>query len=705
MPIVKIEKSDDGSLYVFGKATGPDLDLDQQIIDADFARKGMAPWFASWGNIRQMHATSLPPAGKAVELEEREDGQYIKAKIVEPGAVRLCQEGVYQAFSVGIANAKVIRDTTAKGGRIIDGTFVETSLVDYPANPTCTFTLAKRANAAGELAADGEIMVVREAWTAKRDYSDDERASMADSGEAMPDGSFPIKTKADLQNAISSYGRAKDAAAAKKHIIQRAKDLGLTDELPADWPGSTKEDDSSKAGQPAARKAGAHDPIRGSHSHAHSAYGSQGGDATHTHEHDHAGDAGHNHSHTPDAEAGDGDGSAGEADVGKRSRPAYAIKRLHDAHCPAYAWDAVKAAYPAIAKDGVALTVGPQALAAVYEMLVAEVNEDGGTGSGIWDIYNVWAIYYELHSYIESEQFAEVYGDDCFFAARSALHEAWKAAQTAPGESAAPLLIPHPGPRPSDEVQAQRFNRPNLTAGHETPAGGEMPPRIPDATHVPEASDFDREAITAGHEADSPANKLLRTHDLVAKLYPDICPMKPPEATKMDAAMSASPPAADPLNTRPEAVPVPKELTEAPRRAPGEKATEPDVTKAALLDQEAISQMVADAISKAVEPLEKKIADQQGLIDQLGGQPDEEKAPLRTPLGSQRVEKVSHVAEAQKRAAEQAQKQADEEGNMLIAAYRRMAASSDPDAREAAERMLTKIAGASTTKPEEALTG
>ena len=75
----------------------------------------------------------------------------------------------------------------------------------------------------------------------KKDYSDDERGKMAESGEAMEDGSFPIKTKKDLENAVQAYGRAKDKDKAKTHIMARAKDLGLTNELPDDWTGKKKE--------------------------------------------------------------------------------------------------------------------------------------------------------------------------------------------------------------------------------------------------------------------------------------------------------------------------------------------------------------------------------------------------------------------------------------------------------------------------------
>lgn len=82
-------------------------------------------------------------------------------------------------------------------------------------------------------------------WLEKKDYSDDKRKSMADSGQAMKDGSFPIADKADLKNAVEAYGRAKDKVAAKKHIVARAKALDATDQLPADWEGSTAKADKA----------------------------------------------------------------------------------------------------------------------------------------------------------------------------------------------------------------------------------------------------------------------------------------------------------------------------------------------------------------------------------------------------------------------------------------------------------------------------
>lgn len=74
----------------------------------------------------------------------------------------------------------------------------------------------------------------------KRDYSTAARRRMAESGEAMPDGSFPIANRADLRNAIQSVGRASNYEAARRHIISRARALGAEDMLPEDWKKSSK---------------------------------------------------------------------------------------------------------------------------------------------------------------------------------------------------------------------------------------------------------------------------------------------------------------------------------------------------------------------------------------------------------------------------------------------------------------------------------
>ena len=97
-------------------------------------------------------------------------------------------------------------------------------LVNAPASKGARVMLFKRDDTAAALPAEVEAYL-------KRDFSADERKTLASSGAAMPDGSFPISNKADLSNAMRAIGRAKDPAKAKAHIRSRAKALGLEGEL------------------------------------------------------------------------------------------------------------------------------------------------------------------------------------------------------------------------------------------------------------------------------------------------------------------------------------------------------------------------------------------------------------------------------------------------------------------------------------------
>jgi len=226
--IVKQEKQEDGSLLVYGKATDDSLDIDQQICDDTWLSSAMPEWFKSGGNIREQHSSIA--AGVAKEYEAKPDGHYITALIVDPVSVKKVESKVLKGFSIGIKSPRVVRDQKAANGRIIDGQIVEVSLVDRPANPNAKLMLAK--------SVEGETSLVKvEEYTeiVKREVSDKEREQLADQGMALPDGSYPIKTVADLKNAIQAFGRAKDPAKVKQHIITRARALGAIDQLPEGW--------------------------------------------------------------------------------------------------------------------------------------------------------------------------------------------------------------------------------------------------------------------------------------------------------------------------------------------------------------------------------------------------------------------------------------------------------------------------------------
>jgi len=69
----------------------------------------------------------------------------------------------------------------------------------------------------------------------KREFSDKQRQKMADKGQAMGGGGYPIANVSDLHNAIQAIGRAKDPGKTKAHIKARAKALGAEDQLPDSW--------------------------------------------------------------------------------------------------------------------------------------------------------------------------------------------------------------------------------------------------------------------------------------------------------------------------------------------------------------------------------------------------------------------------------------------------------------------------------------
>ncbi len=67
-------------------------------------------------------------------------------------------------------------------------------------------------------------------------YTEADRNRMAASGEAMPDGSYPIGDEEDLRKAIKAVGRGNaDHDTIRKHVIARAKALKLADLIPDNW--------------------------------------------------------------------------------------------------------------------------------------------------------------------------------------------------------------------------------------------------------------------------------------------------------------------------------------------------------------------------------------------------------------------------------------------------------------------------------------
>lgn len=99
--------------------------------------------------------------------------------------------------------------------------------------------------------ADEEYLDLAEAADLlKADFTAAERKKYAASGVAMPDGSFPIPSKAYLRKAIKAVGRGgTDHDLVRKHITKRAAALGQEAMVPGNWnaDGSLKDAEAAKA--------------------------------------------------------------------------------------------------------------------------------------------------------------------------------------------------------------------------------------------------------------------------------------------------------------------------------------------------------------------------------------------------------------------------------------------------------------------------
>lgn len=135
------KRGDDGFLYVNGLVSDDTLDLDQQRCDPTWLSSAVPGWFKSAGNVRLMHQPNA--VGKAKELSQKGTGWDALIKVTNPQVATDIEEGVLTGLSVGIKNARVDKSLTAPNGLIVGGDIIEVSLVDRPANPSCTIEMAK----------------------------------------------------------------------------------------------------------------------------------------------------------------------------------------------------------------------------------------------------------------------------------------------------------------------------------------------------------------------------------------------------------------------------------------------------------------------------------------------------------------------------------------------------------------------------------
>lgn len=98
--------------------------------------------------VREMHASSAAGTGLEVVWDER--GARLTAKVVDPVARLKVKEGVYRGFSVGVTPLVV------RGDEVTKCAWVETSLVDRPADPDAVFTVVRAEALPDEVEVDVE---------------------------------------------------------------------------------------------------------------------------------------------------------------------------------------------------------------------------------------------------------------------------------------------------------------------------------------------------------------------------------------------------------------------------------------------------------------------------------------------------------------------------------------------------------------------
>jgi hypothetical protein len=227
-----ITKREAGSRLIEGPVSANMVDLDGQLVDPKWLREALPPWF-QFGNIREQH-NSARPVGKALSLDlDTPVGPSIVAKIVDDDCWRKCEEGVFSGFSIGIRDARIVRDGRAPRGTIMGGNIFEISVVDHPSVRKAAFGLVTKAAGGWKDLQTGTTLtalapppedahLVATAHLYKH-ISAEERSALPDADFAGPHRSFPIADQDDVEAAAHLTGHAADPEAVKDRIIRLAK--------------------------------------------------------------------------------------------------------------------------------------------------------------------------------------------------------------------------------------------------------------------------------------------------------------------------------------------------------------------------------------------------------------------------------------------------------------------------------------------------
>ena len=180
---------------------------------------------------------------KAAEIKAAEVAKAAEAAAVDPEIAKAAAAAAAEAAKVTNVDGAGDWEQVWVSKRLPGQTFAKKgdlskALVELDAREAAVAAAApvlEALKAAGVDAADLE----------KRKFTAEQRAKDAKSGAAEGDGSFPIENEKDLEDAIKAYGRSKNKVKTKRHIVSRARALGLTDKLPDGWVKKVQDSDDN----------------------------------------------------------------------------------------------------------------------------------------------------------------------------------------------------------------------------------------------------------------------------------------------------------------------------------------------------------------------------------------------------------------------------------------------------------------------------
>jgi hypothetical protein len=688
-----------------------------------------------------MHSTNLPPAGKAIEVDtSRPDGVYLTARIVEPTAVKLVKEGVYSAFSVGISKPRIIRDKVAKNGRVVDGVFSEVSVVDFPALPSAKFTVVKRAK--------DEIDTLEKSLTPvgtlyKRNMDPSvgggvDRDKIPAEDFAGKDRSFPIVTPGDVSDAASSIGRAGadnySSDQLKKNIIEIAQRKGpnFVAELPESWKDAEKgvetEVEKSATECEVCKGAGCEKCMGAEVKKAASDCSTCKGtgkimeghrdcpdcdgnsvssdvekakipeeDEEVTEDLKEADEAIHeaqaaqsedNAKHEAGASEDDEDEAKKSLDVDLT----YAMRRIHDATCPAYDRTVIESVHPAVAKNGLKSVLDPEIVRSALAQAAASETFDPELVRNLTDAVES-AVSIAEAPYTEVEMARETLA--------KGFADAYPTAHVTPGS-----------------VTPGQFQRGFISAGRAPLASTGADPRIPYVgENTADADDFDRSALTEGHERPSPASTEFPTaegspsvveqlqamsrdnamvamtilHDRVAAVSPALCALDGSNTAVRSAGFSHA--GMESMDVSGSA----NDLKAAAAVPALEKSTESDTIVAevdggqeVLIDTEVLTSLVktimAEQLAAKFDEMQEALDAVQADVQKMASEPDPTQAPLRGSVVVERATVTKSVSEA-----DALREQAEQEFTSKVEYLQTLTKSGNPELRMRAQGELERL--------------